>query len=205
MKFLAIGKYNTAFCEGITELKAALDYRKDLECRVVGADDWEALLETARNAQQRFVECCIDGSIVQMALPPVVTGAFSLEYPASTSLPAVFMNGNEVGVWGISGLNGFCVAKSIGELCQILAGEGMVYPIAQWCGSFEVAVAGARNHYCRRFCSRYEVPVESTGMPQAYIEYYCDPFFNEREKRREAQLKQLQKRALENWERGWLQ
>ena len=205
MRYLVIGKYNTAFCEGVSELQTALHYRKAPECRVVASDDWEKLLEVARIGQQRQVDCCIDNSIEQMTLPPVLTGPLSLVYPAHTSLPAVSANGSELGAWGISALNGFCVARSIWELCQILAGEGMVYPIAQWCPSLEVAVAGARSHYSGRFYSRYAVSAESTGMPQMYIEYFVDPFFNEREKRREVQIKQLQKRALDNWERGWLQ
>lgn len=203
MKYLVLGEYNIAFCEGISELATALHYRQSLDCRVVVSEDWDSLLGMAQVGQQRQIDCCIDKSLVHMGLPPVVTGPVALVNPAGTALPTVAAEGTEVGAWGISALNGFCVVKSIAELCQLMAGEMMVYPIAQWFGSIEVAVAAARNHYTGRFYSRYMTPAEITGLPQMYLEYFVDPYFDEREKRREAQIKQLQKRQLEAWERGW--
>ena len=112
--------------------------------------------------------------------------------------------GNEAGAWGISALNGFCIANSSVELCQIIAGGEMVYLIAQWFPSREAAVIAARVNYTQRFYYRYRASAEQSFLPQSYLEFFVDAFFEEREKRRKAQLKQLQERALRNWERGWL-
>lgn len=204
MKCLVIGKYNVAFCGSINELASVLYYRQTMECRVVVGDDWETLLDVAHTGQQRLIDCCTDDSLGQMALPAIVTGPLSLTYSTDTTLPAVEAAGNEAGAWGISALNGFCIANSSVELCQIIAGGEMVYLIAQWFPSREAAVIAARVNYTQRFYYRYRASAEQSFLPQSYLEFFVDSFFEEREKRRKAQLKQLQERALRNWERGWL-
>lgn len=204
MKYLIIGRMNLCFCDTVQHLGQALYYRNEAECRVVVSDDWDSLLGASRIGYQRLLDCSTDKSIPHIALPSVVTEPLFLEYAsAGTLMPVKYTNVGEIGVWGISALNGYCIAKSIEEFCQIIDGNEMVYPIAQWFSDIQEAVMASRNNYVRRFYTRYNPQIEQTNMPQQYLEYFNDPFFSEREKRREMQRESLQRIVLDNWERGW--
>ena len=80
----------------------------------------------------------------------------------------------------------------------------MVFPIARWMPEHDSAVTAARSSYVKRFYDRYDSRYEQTGLEQRWCEWFRDPFFEEREKRREAKREVLQKALLNRWENGWL-
>ena len=205
MKYLAIGKYNIAFCMDVHELANALAHRCVPECRVYASEAWEELRNMAQIGQQRILDNSTNAdALPPMALPTAVTASISLTYAENVALPIAASNVGEIGEWGISGLNGFCTASTVEMLCQLLAGGEMVYPIAQWFPSHPDAVVAARNHYTRRFYSRYRVSSETTFLPHKCLEFFKDSFFDERERRRAAQIEALRQWHLLCWERGWM-
>ena len=63
----------------------------------------------------------------------------------------------QTGEWSISALNGFCTAAGDIELCQLLAGGALAYPVARWLeSSHETAVIAARQNYVKRFYSTFK-------------------------------------------------
>ena len=95
----------------------------------------------------------------------------------------------QTGEWAINALNGFCIASSDEELCRLLAGGALAYPVARWLeSSHETAVIAARQNYVKRFYSRYWYNAEQTFLPQCWLDCFQDRYFHEREKRREVTL-----------------
>lgn len=205
MKFLVISRFNIAFCEDVFKLSSALEHRAEAEAMVyVGGEDWEPLLAMARIGQHRLFENHSEEttSWSMMALPPVITGSLCLTQK-SKQMALVALD-KPFGEWAISALNGFCTAASDAELCGILQGGSMVFPIARWMPDHNSAVVAARSNYIKRFYDRYDARYEQTGLEQCWCDWFHDPFFEEREKRRSTQINVLQEAMLGKWERGWL-
>ncbi|MBQ6298246.1 MAG: hypothetical protein IJK81_11290 [Selenomonadaceae bacterium] len=156
------------------------------------SDKWDDLRHLAGISQHRFIECNGDekNPIAQISLPTTVAETMCLQAPSSDDsvelnlIPLV-----QTGEWAISTLNGFCTAPSDIELCQLLAGGALAYPVARWLeSSHETAVIAARQNYVEKFYSRYWYNTEQTFLPQCWLDCFQDRCFAEREKRRAASL-----------------
>lgn len=204
MKYLMLSEYDVAFCEDIVQLSQAMYGRSSMYCRVLASEDWGELLTYAKMGQQRLYDNCIDGSGKgKLPLPVVVTEQVALTTDKKRANLANTIEKSELGAWGVSSLNGFCVVDSVADFCYLLAGGDMVYPIGQWYPSHEEAVIAARNNYTQRFYNRFMVMGEQTRLPQTQLDYFKDPYFAEREKRREIQIKAYRSWWLSMWNRGW--
>ena len=203
MHYLMVGLWNVAFCENAVELRNALAYRQKPECMVYGSDDWAELQQQALIGQRRLFDNYTDTAnpIEPMQLPSVITEPVYLEYEASMrALTFSIASGS----WAISGINGFCTADSDEDLCALLAGETIVYPISMWCPNHAAAIIAARNNYTRRFYLRYDARVEHTNIPQKPLEFFQDAYYETREKRRKAMIDAWQKRVMMLLEYGWV-
>lgn len=114
------------------------------------------------------------------------------------------MNLVQTGEWAISALNGFCTASSDEELCRLLAGGELAYPVAQWLElAHKNAVIAARQNYVKRF--------RGIGMTQSKLScrnnswsFFYDRYFAEREKRRAASLPEgYQNFQMTRMDMGW--
>lgn len=119
-------------------------------------------------------------------MPTTVTETVCLKAPENEAIVSLnLMNLVQTGEWAISALNGFCTASSDEELCSLLAGGELAYPVAQWLeASHETAVIAARQNYVKRFYSRYWYNAEQLFLPQQWLDFFRDRYFEEREKRR---------------------
>ena len=128
--------------------------------------------------------------IAQISLPTTVSETVCLQAPVvDDSVSLNLMPLVQTGEWAISAFNGFCTAAGDIELCQLLAGGALAYPVARWLeSSHETAVIAARQNYVKRFYSRYWYNAEQTFLPQCWLDCFQDRYFAEREKRREATL-----------------
>ena len=185
-----------------------MKYRSPREAIIYSADNIEYLQYMANINQNRYCDRNSDEKNVihAVAIPTVINETTCLQVnevnnAAGTNLVAY----NQVGEWAVSGLNGFCTAKTDEDLCRILAGKTFAYPMAQWFPLSHNEVVGvARNHYVKRFYSRYWCSAEQTLLPQQWFEEFVDPYFEQREKRREAeQYEEFKKFQLARANMGW--
>lgn len=183
---------SVAFCSNVDELYSALSNRPIASAILHSADNFELLRHLAGISQHRLIECNSDekNPIAQISLPTTVSETVCLQTQAvDDSVSLNLMPLVQKGEWAISALNGFCTAPSDIELCQLLAGGALAYPMAQWLeSSHETAVIAARQNYVKRFYSRYWYNAEQTFLPQCWLDFFQDRYFAEREKRREATL-----------------
>ena len=192
MVYLLQTRFSVAFCHTVEDLHLALLNRPTPAAMLHTADDFEPLRHLAGISQLRIADNNIDEKIPieQIAMPTTVTEMVCLkapEYEATVSLN--LMNSVQTGEWAISALNGFCTAPNDIELCKLLDGGSLAYPVAQCLEtSHETAVMAARQNYVKRFFSRYWYNAEQTFLPQQSLEFFYDRYFQEREKRRAVSL-----------------
>jgi hypothetical protein len=186
MKYLMLGLQNVAFCQDLTDLGRALTYRGDTRCMVYGDNNYETLRNLADMGQRRLIQNYTGNQVYnQILVPSTIIDAQFLSSGTSEANTKDLVAMVAYGAWAISGINGFCIAKSIVELLQILASEVLVFPVATWIGEVDNAVVAARNSFTRRFYQRYDWRYESPGMPQQKIDFFQDVHHVVREKRRE--------------------
>ena len=209
MVYLIQTRLSVAFCCNVPEVYSALLHRPASAAMLYTADDFESLRHLAEISRLRLMSNNTDETKIvgQIALPknisePVCFKAFDQEDSLSLTISNLVQNGE----WAISALNGFCTAADDKDLCQILAGESLSYPVAQWNESLnhENIVLAARQNYVKRFYVRYWYDAEQTFLPQRWLEQYQDRFFLERERRRAAFMPE----AFQNFQRtrielGW--
>lgn len=192
MIYLLQTPQSVAFCGTVDELYSALSNRPITSAMLYSSDKWDDLRHLAGISQHRFIECNSDekNPIAQISLPTTVAETVCLQAPVvDDSVSLNLMPLVQTGEWAISALNGFCTAPGDIELCQLLAGGALAYPMAQWLeASHETAVIAARQNYVKRFYSRYWYNAEQTFLPQCWLDCFQDRYFEQREKRREATL-----------------
>lgn len=192
MFYLLQTPQSVAFCNTVDELYSALSNRPIASAMLHSSDNFEPLRHLAGISQHRFIECNSDekNPITQISLPSTVAETVCLQAPVvDDSVSLNLMPLVQTGEWAISALNGFCTAAGDIELCQLLAGGALAYPVARWLeSSHETAVIAARQNYVKRFYSRYWYNAEQTFLPQCWLECFRDRYFEEREKRRAASL-----------------
>ena len=176
---------SVAFCSNVDELYSALSNRPIASATLHSSDNFEPLRHVAGISQHRFIECNADDKnpIAQISLPSTVSETVCLKTPVlDDSVALNLMPLVQTGEWAISALNGFCTAPSDIELCKLLAGGALAYPMAQWLESSpETAVIAARQNYVKRFYSRFWYSAEQTFLPQCWLDCFQDRYFAERE------------------------
>jgi len=176
---------SVAFCSNVDELYSALSYRPIASATLHSSDNFEPLRHVAGISQHRFIECNADDKnpIAQISLPSTVSETVCLKTPVlDDSVALNLMPLVQTGKWAISALNGFYTAPSDIELCKLLAGGALAYPMAQWLESSpETAVIAARQNYVKRFYSRFWYSAEQTFLPQCWLDCFQDRYFAERE------------------------
>lgn len=192
MVYLLQTPQSVAFCGTVDELYSALSNRPIASAMLHSSDNFEPLRHLAGISQHRIIECNADekNPIAQISLPTTVSETVCLQAPVvDDSVSLNLMPLVQTGEWAISALNGFCTASGDIELCQLLAGGALAYPVARWLeASHEAAVIAARQNYVKRFYYRYWYNAEQTFLPQCLLDCFKDRYFAEREKRREATL-----------------
>ena len=190
MVYLLQTQQSVAFCRTVEELYLALSNRPVTTAILHTADDFDTLRHLAAISQNRFIECNTDekNPIERIALPTTITETVCLQN-SENSIAFDLTKFVQTGEWAVSALNGFCSAKNDIELCNLLAGGALAYPVARWFeSSHENVVIAARQNYVKRFYSRYWYDAEQTFLPQCWLEHFEDRYFHEREKRRKASL-----------------
>ena len=192
MVYLLQTPQSVAFCNTVDELYSALSNRPIASAILHSSDKWDDLRHLAGISQHRIIECNADAKnpITQLSLPSTVSETVCLKTPVlDDSVALNLMPLVQTGEWAISALNGFCTAPGDIELCRLLAGGALAYPVARWFeSSHETAVIAARQNYVKRFYSRYWYNAEQTFLPQCWLDCFQDRYFAEREKRRAASL-----------------
>ena len=172
MVYLLQTPQSVAFCNTVDELYSALSNRPIASAMLHSSDNFEPLRHLAGISQHRIIECNADDKnpITQISLPSIVAETVCLKTPVlDDSVALNLMPLVQTGEWAISALNGFCTAPSNIELCQLLAGGALAYPVARWLeSSHETVVIAARQN-------------TSLIVSKSVT-------FNEREKRRAASL-----------------
>ena len=192
MFYLLQTPQSVAFCDTVKKLYSALSNRPIASAMLHSSDEWDDLRHLAGISQHRLIECNSDekNPIAQISLPTTVAETVCLQ--ASSSDDSVELNLMplvQTGEWAISALNGFCTAPGDIELCQLLAGGALAYPVARWLeSSHETVVIAARQNYVKRFYSRFWYNAEQTFLPQCWLEFFQDRYFEQREKRRAASI-----------------
>lgn len=192
MVYLLQTPQSVAFCNTVDELYSALLNRPIASAMIYSADNFEPLRHLAGISQHRLIECNSDekNPITQISLPATVAETVCFQAPVvDDSVSLNLMPLVQTGEWAISALNGFCTAPSDIELCKLLAGGALAYPMAQWLeASHETAVIAARQNYVKRFYSEFWYNAEQIFLPQCRLDCFQDRYFAEREKRRAASL-----------------
>lgn len=206
MVYLLQTENSVAFCRTLNELYLALSNRPVTTAILHTADDFDTLRHLAAISQNRFIECNTDekNPIERIALPTTITETVCLQN-SENSIAFDLTKFVQTGEWAVSALNGFCSAKNDIELCNLLAGGALAYPVARWFeSSHENVVIAARQNYVKRFYSRYWYDAEQTFLPQCWLERFQDRYFHEREKRRKASLPEgYEKFLLKQAAMGW--
>lgn len=230
MMYLMESKYNVAFCESVEKLYYALKYRLSREAIIVSSDNWEDLRHLAGICRQRLCDINIDNNnpVPQIAIPNTISETMCLQSTASTVSETMCLQSTENtvsetmclqstentqalttanaysdGGWAISALNGFCTADCDEMLCKLFASNELQYPMAKWTNDHNSAVIVARNDYVRRFYSRYWYNAEQTFLPQYWLEFFRDPYFEEREQRLPWQSRECYEFQLRRLTMGW--
>ena len=189
MVYLLQTRLSVTFCRTVEELHLALINRPMSVAMLYTADKFDDLLHLAGISCLRFADNNADeeNPVEQIALPTVITEMVSIQYSRQEAPVALNVFKVQTGEWAISALNGFCTVSDDIELCKLLVGGSLSYPVAQWLEtSHENAVIAARQNYVKRFYSRYWYNAEQTFLPQHWLEFFIDRHFEEREKRRSA-------------------
>ncbi len=206
MVYLLQTENSVAFCRTLNELYLALSNRPVTTAILHTADDFDTLRHLAAISQNRFIECNTDekNPIERIALPTTITETVCLQN-SENSIAFDLTKFVQTGEWAVSALNGFCSAKNDIELCNLLAGGALAYPVARWFeSSHENVVIAARQNYVKRFYSRYWYDAEQTFLPQCWLEHFEDRYFHEREKRRKASLPEgYEKFLFKQIDMGW--
>ena len=199
--------FNMAFCLSTNHLYAALVNRAVPNAIVYSIDDWKEAKHLSEILQNTSIDTNTDESkpIYPIVLPNYITEELCLKSNAAEvcSMDIINLNVTSNAEWAISALNGFCTAGSDEELCQYLSTDDLKYPIAVWSDDHESAVILARNSYVKRFYSRYFYDAEQTLIPQQWLDYFKDPYFEEREKRRDYMSKEFIEFQKKKQEIGW--
>lgn len=208
MFYLLQTQKSVAFCGTVNELYSALSNRPTPAAMLHSADDFEPLRHLAGISQSRITDNNTDekNPVPQIAMPTTVTETVCLKAPENEATVSLNpMNLVQTGEWAISALNGFCTASSDEELCHLLAGGELAYPVAQWLElAHKKVVIAARQNYVKRFYSRYWYDAEQTFLPQCWLEFFHDRYFHEREKRRAASLPEgYQNFQMTQIDMGW--
>lgn len=208
MMYLMESKYNVAFCASVEELYNALKYRLSREAIIVSSDKWEDLKYLAGIFRQRLCDINIDedNPVPQIAIPTTVSETICLQSIENTQALATvnaYSNAYSEGEWAISALNGFCTADFDEMLCKLFVSNELKYPMAQWTNDHVDAVIAARKDYVRRFYSRYWYDAEQTFLPQRWLEFFRDPYFEEREQRLLWQSRAYYEFQLRRLTMGW--
>jgi len=206
MVYLLQTENSVAFCRTLNELYLALSNRPVTTAILHTADDFDTLRHLAAISQNRFIECNTDekNPIERIALPTTITETVCLQN-SENSIAFDLTKFVQTGEWAVSALNGFCSAKNDIELCNLLAGGALAYPVARWFeSSHENVVIATRQNYVKRFYSRYWYDAEQTFLPQCWLEHFQDRYFHEREKRRKASLPEgYEKFLFKQIDMGW--
>lgn len=204
MMYLLESKYNAAFCESVEKLYYALKYRLSREAIIVSSDNWEDLRHLAGIYRQRLCDINMDNNnpVPQIAIPNTVSETTCLQSTENTQALTT-VNAYSDDEWAISALNGFCTADCDEMLCKLFASNELQYPMAQWTNDHNSAVIVARNDYVRRFYSRYWYNAEQTFLPQYWLEFFRDPYFEEREQRLPWQSRECYEFQLKRMTMGW--
>ena len=206
MVYLLQTENSVAFCRTLNELYLALSNRPVTTAILHTADDFDTLRHLAAISQNRFIECNTDekNPIERIALPTTITETVCLQN-SENSIAFDLTKFVQTGEWAVSALNGFCSAKNDIELCNLLAGGALAYPVARWFeSSHENVVIAARQNYVKRFYSRYWYDAEQTFLPQCWLEHFQHRYFHEREKRRKASLPEgYEKFLFKQIDMGW--
>ena len=188
LKFLLITPKSVAICETVDELYWYLKKRPFPYGEVYTADNYPSLRHLANMKLQCYHDANSDekNKVELLALPANITQSIALISNHDSNVEKQDMvDYVPQGGWAVNALNGFFAATTDEELCGLLHSEDFIYPIAQWLNvTYEKLVWKARYEYVRRFYSRYFYSAECTILPQCWIEYFIDPYFNQREERR---------------------
>ena len=208
LKYLLQTTDGVAFCDSVDELYRAVKYRSRREAILYSADNFEYLQSMANITQNYYCDRNPDENnvIPAFAIPEVISENTCLQVVGTNNSTGTNLVAyNQVGEWAVSGLNGFCTAMTDEDLCEILAGKTFAYPMAHWFPfHHEKVVTVVRNNYVKRFYSRYLCSAEQTLLPQQWLEAFVDPYFEQREKRREtAQYEEFKKFQLVRMNMGW--
>ena len=232
MNYLLITCRNVAFCQNIDELYGALQHRHTPQAMLYTDDKWDSLLDMAKlwQSYQYDVQTDPNNPFFPIALPSTINKSTYLVSPQTQSNVSVETNNyaqqyeypllalqrmennttslqnNEqtLGEWAIFALNGFCTAKTDIDLCQLLAGESLVYPIAQFVLlPHEKVVIFARNNYVQRFYKRYHYDAEQTSLPHCWLEQFQDSYFQQREERRTMFPEKYNTFQMKRMDMGW--
>lgn len=200
MKTLVLTETDVAFCDGVQQTFDAVRYRSTVECIVYAddADDFRLLHFLAGRDSWTVIQSIANNTIREFLVPSVVDSPCCLQ--AHGVVPK---SPNTSNVWAVSGLNGFCVAYSDLELCQILKAGRLTYPVAMWQRTREEAIAAARNSYCHRFFRHFDHSLERLMLPPTLTESFVDWHFEKREQRRKYMTPEAAKLRDELARRCW--
>lgn len=133
MFYLLQTPQSVALCNTVDELYSALSNRPIASAMFHSSDKWDDLRHLAGISQHRIIECNADDKnpITQISLPSTISETVCLQAPVvDDSVSLNLMPLVQTGEWAISALNGFCTAAGDIELCQLLAGGALAYPMA---------------------------------------------------------------------------
>lgn len=199
--------YSVAFCDDIVKIYNALKNRPVKEARLYVADKWEYLNYLAQINQNRFCDVNTDEENIKSKLPlPAVIqpNTYLMQKNAKNFNDSMAIVSAQQGEWAISALNGFCTAATDNELCGLLEGGELKYPVAQYLLiPHENIVQAARQEYVRRFYSRYNHNVESLNLQQKDLEKFKDDYFEQREERLKQMSEEYRQFQQTRWAMGW--
>lgn len=184
MNFLMLGTQNVAIVRDENALYNALLYRHLPSCLVYAADDIASLYELAKHQYQHL--CFLEQPNEMMQLPGNTGSGYTLCLQGNQQNQQNIMTNTRDEAWIITGLNGFKIVNQLKDLVECLASGIYIYPMAAWCGDSSMVMQLAHREYGRRFFAHFDGRVEQLWISDAVKNEYVDPYFSQREQRRNA-------------------
>lgn len=177
-----LGTQNVAIVKDENALYNALLYRSIPNCLVYVSADIAPLYELAQHQYKHL--CFLEQPNEMMQLPGNTGNGYTLCLQGNQQSQQNIMTNTRNETWIITGLNGFKIVNQLNDLVTWLASGIYICPIATWCGDPGMAMQLARREYGRRFFSHFDGRVEQLWLSDAVKNEYVDPYFSQREQRR---------------------
>jgi|GEM_PF-3288053 len=201
MNFLMLGTQNVAIVKDNNALYNALLYRVSPNCLVYASADIAPLYELAQHQYQHL--CFLKQPDEVLTLPGNTGNGYTVAVQDQRQSQQNMITNTRDETWIIIGLNGFKIVNQLKDLLTWVASGIYIYPIAMWCGDPGMAMQLARREYGRRFFSHFDGRVEQLWLSDAVKNEYVDPYFSQREQRRNAMSEAAKQFQYIMQERVW--